>query len=76
MSNSNEKTPHLICAKQACYILGFAPATFYRRLQDGSIEQGKKMGPRLKRWDEDYIISLAKNGLPPPKTPVMPDAAE
>ena len=69
MADTTKKSPRLICAKQVCHILSIAPATFFRRLQDGSIEQGVKMGPRLRRWHEDYIISLAENGLPPPTKP-------
>lgn len=59
----------MITAQQAAYILGISPATFYRRLQDGSIEPGKPMGPKLKRWDEEYIFSLARNGFLPPEPP-------
>lgn len=74
MSQSN-KPPRLLAAKQAYPMLGISAATWYRRVEDGSIEPGKKMGPKLKRWDEEYIISLARNGLPPPGTH-KPDAAE
>lgn len=73
--SDKKKTPRLICAKQVVHILGFAPATFYRRIHDGSIAPGKKMGPKLRRWDEDYIIWLAENGLPPPGT-YKPDETE
>ena len=75
MADSSKKPPRLICAKQACYILDIAPATFFRRLQDGTIRQGVKIGPRLRRWDEEYIISVARDGTPPPKSPKR-DAAE
>lgn len=55
----------MICAKEAHFILGLSPATFYRRIADGSIEEGKQMGPRAVRWKKDYILSLMDTGLVP-----------
>lgn len=68
--------PLMISADQAAWCLGISPAGFHRRVQDGSIRQGVLIGPRARRWEKAYIITLMQNGLPPPskvKRPVSND---
>lgn len=67
--------PLMISAKQAIWILGIARATFYRRIADGSIEPGVKLGPNTRRWRKDYIVSLIGGNDPEASAaPTMPRA--
>jgi len=64
--------PLMISAKQAIWILGISRAAFFRRIADGSIEPGVKLGPNTRRWRKDYIVSLIGGDDPdPPASPAM-----
>lgn len=58
----------MVSAKHVCFILDISPATLYRRINDGSIKRPTPMGPRLKKWPKEYILSLKRDGFTPPTT--------
>lgn len=67
--------PLMISAKQAIWILGISRAAFFRRIADGSIEPGVKLGPNTRRWRKDYIVSLIGGDDPEASgAPAMPRA--
>lgn len=67
--------PLMISAKQAIWILGISRAAFFRRVNDGTIEQGVKLGPNTRRWRKDYIVSLIGGDDPGSSgAPAMPRA--
>ena len=48
----------LLTVDQVSEILGVSRVTFYRRLADGTIPPGVKLGPRAVRWRQSTIDDL------------------
>ena len=53
----------LLNVNRVAEILGVSRVTVYRRLADGTIPAGLKLGPRAVRWRESDIKRLIE-GLP------------
>ena len=56
-------TDRLLNVDQVAEILGVSRVTIYRRLADGIIPAGVRLGPRAVRWRESTINDLIE-GLP------------
>ena len=56
----------LLTVKEVMALLGISKVTLYRRLADGTIPPGVRLGPRAVRWKEstiaDLIEALPSNG--------------
>ena len=70
--------PLMLNADQACWCLGVSRATFFRRVNDGTIKQGKKLG-HARRWEKAYILTImgddgAECGAPAPPVPQAVEA--
>lgn len=69
--NSIRELPLMLAAKQASWVLGISRATFYRRLDDGTIAPGVKLGPNTRRWPKAYIFSLMGDSDPGVPSPAL-----
>ena len=48
----------LLTVKEVMALLGISKVTLYRRLADGTIPAGVRLGPRAVRWKESTINDL------------------
>ena len=53
----------LLTVKEVMALLGISKVTLYRRINDGTIPAGVRLGPRAVRWKESTIADLIE-GLP------------
>ena len=56
-------TDRLLNIDQVAEILGVSRVSVYRRINDGTIPPGVRLGPRAVRWKESTIHELIE-GLP------------
>ena len=56
-------TDRLLNVDQVSALLGISRVTTYRRINDGTIPAGVRLGPRAVRWRESTIADLIE-GLP------------
>ncbi len=51
-------TEGFIRSKDFMKLLGIGKSTFYRMIKQGKIEQGFKLGERIRAWRKEYVNKL------------------